>query len=363
MSRPDQDDSDKRYDPTPQKLEKARVRGEVALSNDLSVAASYAGFVIAAVAVGAGAISAFGTTLSTLLDQPDRLALHIFDGPTSAPLGGLVLGLFHALVPWFAIPFAVVLISLLGQRAIVFAPTKLTPKLSRISPLSNARNKFGRSGFFEFFKSFAKLVLYSICLGLFLNARLPEMVGAVASGPRIGLVLMAEFCIDFMLLALLIASGLGIIDFVWQKGEHRRKNMMSHKELADETKESEGDPHLKQHRRFRAQALAGSQMMAAVPKADVVIVNPTHFAVALKWDRRPGTAPVCVAKGVDELAAAIRTAAQGAGVPIHHDPVTARALHATVDINQEIAPDHYAPVAAAIRFAEDMRRRARSKAI
>ena len=99
-------------------------------------------------------------------------------------------------------------------------------------------------------------------------------------------------------------------------------------------------------------------MMADVPTASVVIVNPTHYAVALKWGGGAGTAPVCVAKGVDEIAARIRDVAAGHAVPIHADPPTARALHATVDIGEEIAPDHYQAVAAAIRFAQAMRQKA-----
>ena len=104
-----------------------------------------------------------------------------------------------------------------------------------------------------------------------------------------------------------------------------------------------------------------NRMMADVPTADVVVVNPTHYAVALKWNRTPGAAPVCVAKGVDEVAASIREAANLAGVPLHHDPPTARALHATTDLGQEISEEHYRAVAAAIRFAEQMRKRAKGR--
>jgi len=137
-----------------------------------------------------------------------------------------------------------------------------------------------------------------------------------------------------------------------------RKNMMSRKDLTDEAKDSEGDPHMKQKRRQRAQEIALSQMIQDVPDADVIIVNPTHYAVALKWSRLPGEAPVCVAKGVDEVAKTIRKVAQEAGVPIRSDPPVARALHATVEIGQEIPPEHYRAIAAAIRFAEAMKKRA-----
>ena len=108
-------------------------------------------------------------------------------------------------------------------------------------------------------------------------------------------------------------------------------------------------------------SIAQNQMMAEVPKADVIIVNPTHYAVALKWSRLPGEAPICVAKGVDEIARAIRETAQEAGVPIHSDPPTARSLYATAEIGEEIGPDFYRAVAAAIRFAEAMREKAKNR--
>jgi len=132
---------------------------------------------------------------------------------------------------------------------------------------------------------------------------------------------------------------------------------MSRQEMVDESKESEGDPHLKQERRQRAQANATSQMMSDIPDADVVVVNPTHYAVVLKWNRLPGAAPICVAKGVDKIADQIRKIANENGVPIHSDPPTARTLHSIVQIGAEVPPELYAAVAAAIRFSEKMKLR------
>jgi flagellar biosynthetic protein FlhB len=252
-----------------------------------------------------------------------------------------------------------VVLSIAGQRALVFAPSKLAPKLSRISLLSNAKNKFGRGGLFEFAKSFTKLCVYSICLTFFIRARMPEMIAATQTNPRLVLALLAELCTAFLFIVVLISTTIGGIDALWQHFEHLRKNRMSHKEIMDETKNAEGDPHLKQERRQRAMAIAQNQMMADVPKADVVIVNPTHYAVALKWSRKPGEAPKCVAKGVDEVAGSIRRVAAEAGVPLHRDPQTARSLFATVEIGQQIPVDFYPAVAAAIRFAESMRGKAR----
>jgi flagellar biosynthetic protein FlhB len=134
--------------------------------------------------------------------------------------------------------------------------------------------------------------------------------------------------------------------------------MMTRQEMTEEHKESEGDPHFRAHRRQRGQEIAMNRMLRAVPEADVVLVNPTHYAVALKWNRKDGRAPVCIAKGRDEVAARIRERANAAGVPVHRDPPTARALHAALDIGDEIGREHYQAVAAAIRFAEAMRKKA-----
>jgi flagellar biosynthesis protein FlhB len=198
----------------------------------------------------------------------------------------------------------------------------------------------------------------AVILGFFIAARLPEILTTMALDPGMAMSVLLKLATAFLMIVLLVNGVIGGIDFLWQRGEHVRKLRMSHKEMMDEFKESEGDPHVKQQRRQRGYDIAMNRMLADVPKADVVLVNPTHYAVALKWSRAKGTAPVCVAKGVDEIAARIREAAAEAGVPIHRDAPTARALHATVEIGEEVRPEHYQAVAAAIRFAEAMRKKA-----
>jgi len=355
-----QDDTDKSHEPTRHKLEEARKKGELARSADLNTAAAYGGFLLAAIAAGSASVDRISSALMPLLDQPERLAQLVFEGSAAAPLAGLMMAIVLGLAAWFLIPAGCALASVAAQRAFVVAPTKVKPKLSRLDLWKNAKNKYGPSGLFEFAKSFAKLLLYSLLLGAFLSLRLSDMAGALHAEPHIIGALMVDMMVEFMSVVLLIALAIGAVDYVWQHFDHMRKNRMSHKEVRDEHKQHEGDPHMKQERRQRATRIAGEQMMADVPEADVVIVNPTHYAVALKWSRLPGAAPVCVAKGVDHVALAIRDMALSSGVPVRHDPPTARALHATTAIGQEIAPDHYRAVAAAIRFAETIRRKARS---
>ncbi|WIY26757.1 flagellar type III secretion system protein FlhB [Parasedimentitalea psychrophila] len=355
------DDTDKSFDPTPEKLRKAREKGEVAKSTDLSVAAAYAGLVIAFYSMGGESVRSLGSALMAFLDQPERLAPLFFEGPAAAPTGGLMMAVTGAVLPWFFIPFILVLLSIIGQKALVFAPSKLAMKLSRISVISNAKNKFGRAGLFEFGKSFTKLVLYSVCLGFYMNLRLPEMIAASATSAFTVVALLAQLGMEFLGISLVISLVVGVLDAGFQHAEHHRKNMMSRKEIQDETKDSEGDPQMKAKRRQRAMEISMNSMIAEVPKADVIIVNPTHYAVALQWGRERGTAPTCIAKGVDEVAAVIRQIANENAIPIHSDPPTARALHATIEIGGEILEEHYAPVAAAIQFAEKMRQRAKGQ--
>lgn len=356
------DDSDKSFDATPQKLLEARKKGEIAKSNELLAAAAYAGLLLALAAFGSSSLTQLGTTLAILLEQSHKIAPLFSDGSAKPLAQGMMRSIFAALTPIFLLPALAVLLALFAQKAIVFAPSKLAPKISRISLISNAKNKFGRAGFFEFFKSFAKLLIYSVCLAFFIETRLNEMITALQSNPFNAISLLAEICLSFLFIVVIVSGIIGAIDAVWQHFEHLRKHKMSRKEVMDETKNSEGDPHVKQQRRQKAHEIVSQQMMADVPTADVIVVNPTHFAVALKWHRRAGEAPICVAKGVDEIALKIRELATENFVPIHSDPPTARALHATANIGDQIAPEHYQAVAAAIRFAEAMRQRAKGKA-
>ena len=356
-----EEDDDKQFDPSQKKLDDAREKGEFPKSTDLTTAAAYAGLLLVCVSVGPASLIGTGSVLEVLLDQADEMAALTLSGSPQPVLAGLVLAVAAKMAPWFGLPAAFALLSIAAQRAFVIAPSRIAPKLSKISPLQGAKNKFGRQGFFEFIKSFAKLMLYGAVLGVYLVTQRDRMVAAMSLSPGMITVELGRMVVTLLLLVLAIAGTLGVVDLLWQRAEHMRRHRMSRKEMMDEMKESEGDPAMKQMRRQKAVEIAMNQMLADVPKASVVIVNPTHYAVALSWAGTAGSAPVCVAKGVDEIAARIREVATDNGVPIHADPPTARALHATVEIGHEIAPDQYQAVATAIRFAQTMRAKAKGR--
>lgn len=359
MSAQEDDQNDKSFEPTPQKLLEARKRGEIARSLEILTAASYFGLFISLSIFGFSHLTQLGGMMTVLIDQSAQLAPLFFEGGAATPTQGILGSMAWAVLPFFALPASAVLAVLLATRGIVFAPVKIQPKLSKISVIANAKNKFGRNGLFQFSLSFVKLNIYSLCLFAFLYFRLDQLVASIRFSPQNIVSLLATICIEFLMVVVIVSALIGGTDAIWQYFEHRRKNRMSRKEILDETKNSEGDPHMKQERRQRGQAKLASSMVKDVSAADVIIVNPTHFSVALRWDRKPGQAPVCVAKGIDHMALKIREIAIENAVPIYSDPPTARALHATTDIGAQILPEQYKAVAAAIRFAENMREKAK----
>lgn len=355
-----EDDSDKQHEASQKKLADMRKEGQIARSQDMFSAAAYGGMLLAIVGPGFWAVAQGGAALTAILADADAHASAL----TATGRPHFPFLIFPVLLPFaifLLIPAIAVLAMITVQRAWLITPKNLAPKLSRISPVANAANKFGLNGLFEFAKSFLKLLLISVVLGVFLLRHLDQVIGTLALQPAGSMAVLFLMLRDFLVVVVAIAVVLGGLDYLWQVLRHRQRARMSRQEVQDEHKESEGDPHVKSQRRQRGQDYAMNRMLQDVPTADVVIVNPTHYAVALKWNRQSGRAPICVAKGVDEIAARIRERANLAGVPIHSDPPTARALHAALKIGDEIDRSHYKAVAAAIRFAEAMRQKARER--
>ncbi|WP_323036585.1 flagellar type III secretion system protein FlhB [Pararhodobacter sp.] len=356
----DDSDAERPHEATERKLQEARKRGEIPRTADITAAAAAIGILSLALLPGGWVPTRIGAIGQGLLTRPEDFATVLLGGGTA--FAGTLLGQIGlALAPVAVVPGVLVIAVLFAVKGLVFAPEKLSPKLSRVSPLSNAKNKFGPSGLMEFAKSATKLCIYGTILWFFLLARMPELLAGLSQSPGPLSALMMRLIAEFMAIVVLVMVLIGVLDYLWQVFDHKRRQRMSHQELREDHKAAEGDPHAKQQRRQRGHDIATNKMLKDVPKASVVVVNPTHYAVALAWEANSAGAPVCVAKGTDEIAARIREIAKESGVPIHSDPPTARALFAATRIGDEIAPDHYQAVAAAIRFAEHMRALARKR--
>ncbi len=346
-------DDAKSHAPTPQKLHKAREMGDVPYSTEVTAAATY-GALLAAITFGGGwSAIRLGEALSPFFRHPQDLAQALMSTTDGDYLTGLIAQIFAALAPIFAALALAAAASILAQRAVAFAPSKIKPKIARLSVIDNAKQKFGPSGLFDFAKNLIKLFTLLAIMGFAYRGRFADLTGLAAQPATALMPTLLREAVFFLGLTTVTAMAVAAVDLPWRRAEHEKRQRMTFEELKREGKETEGDPGMKGALREKGRALAMNRMMADVPKANVVLVNPTHYAVALSWDRDGGAAPVCVAKGVDEIAARIRKAAAEAGVPIRRDPPTARAIFATVDIGEEVRREHYAAVAAAIHYADE----------
>lgn len=355
------DGSEKPFEATPRKIEEARKRGEMPISQDLVTFGVYAAVLLTIIGLGAWSANRISVSMMPYIAAPDRLAEHIFSANGLAWHLHILGGLAPAIAIWLGIPFLFAVAVAFLQGALVFSGQKLQPKINRISPIKNAKQKYGSDGLFNFLKSFVKLTIYSLVLFAVFQMQVETIVALSALPVSESLQIIQNLCLQFLAVSAAVMFVIAIVDFLWQRAQFMHRQRMSFKEMKDELKESEGDPYTRQARRQKAYDIATNQMLADVPEADVVVVNPEHYAVALKWERAPGTAPVCVAKGVDEIAKRIREVAREHAVPIRRDPPAARSIFVTVDIGAEIPAEQYQAIAAAIRFADAMRLKARQR--
>lgn len=351
MSGDNESSQEKSFDATQGKIEDARKKGDIAKSAEVASIALYCGVAIAVLTIGGTTGYKAISQLSGILTYPIEAGDLILTGGAATDLLGKVVLLF---VPLLLIMVTAVLLSLVAQRTIIFAPEKIQPKLSKISPLSNVKQKYGRDGMAEFAKRAVKLVIICIAAGYYLIRLTGEISHEI--GRPAGYLFQKLAAESLLLLVWMIAATILIaaVDLPFAQWSHLLKLRMTREEVKDENKKNEGDPMMKSQRRARAREISNSTMLNDVATANVVIVNPTHYSVALRWDRAGGGAPLCVAKGVDSLAFAIRERAKEHGILIHSDPPCARAMHATVDVGEEIRPEHYAAVASAIHLAETL---------
>lgn len=352
---------EKSFDASETKVKKSRDKGETPQSTEANTLMLYIGLAVSIVIFGKLVASNALISLSSMLEYPEDMSKALLDSQT-ARFGGNGAAEFLwkpilALGPVFMLLILAIIVSLVLQRAIVVAPSKLKPKLSRLSPISNAKQKYGMTGMVEFGKRFFKLAFISSVAMFFFFTLLKELPGMSAIPYALIVPEMYKSALQLILFMIIAMGLITLVDLPYSWFAHMKKLRMTFKEVKDESKESEGDPHLKGERRRRAIALSQATMLNDVVMADVIIVNPTHYAVALKWQREQKTVPVLLAKGVDELAARIRQKAKENDIPIHSDPPCARSIYAGVEVGDVIKPEHYAAVAASIHFADSLKRK------
>ena len=339
--------------PTAKRLDEARKHGQVPRSPELAAAA--------VVLVTGSGLELFGRhaaqTLSALMRS--GLALRraqVFDeSALFGTLAGCGAQALQACAPFLLLTLAAALAAPLALGGWNFSFEALVPDFTRLSPLNGAQRIFTARSLVELGKAYAKFVVIALIGGAFIWRSSGRLL-ALGNEPLEREIADAAALSGNALLAL--AGGLGVIaaiDVPWQLFNHRRQLRMSRQEIRDELKESEGSPEVRGRIRRMQQDVARRRMMQEVPKADVVVVNPTHFAVALRYDERRMRAPAVVAKGADEVAARIREVAAEHRVPIFEAPPLARALHRAVPIGGEIPTSLYVAVAQVLTYVYQVR--------
>jgi flagellar biosynthesis protein FlhB len=325
-------------------MDQARERGEVPVAREAPIACLYVAALVGLLLLSGTIAQRIGEIVLPLLDQPDALLDLTADGwRDTGRAVALALGL--AIVPFFALTMGGTLLPYLLQNSVTIAPDRVMPKLSHLSPSSGLKRMFGGRALFEFVKSLVKMIVVGICAYVVARPIYDRSVGLVA----MDLVLLPQMLLRsvflILLSATLISVAIAAVDTPYQHWAHRRRMRMTLQEMREELRESEGDPHVRARRRMLRRKRARNRMMHDVPKATVIITNPTHVAVALRYRRGEDAAPVVVAKGEELVALRIRQVAREHGIAIVENPPLARVLNSTVEVGDTIPHEHFEMVA------------------
>jgi len=347
------DASDKTEDPTQKRLDDAHDRGDVAKSQEINT-----WFVISGATL---TLSTFSGSIGDGIVMPLRnLIANSWMIHTDGPgLLALAQSLEYVLVAALGVPLLMLALAAIAgnivQHRLVWSAESLKPKLSKISPAAGAKRIFGKQAAANFAKGLFKVVALGAVMAAILWPERHRLEAFVRFDP--GSILGATNSLTLHLLGAVVAmlSIVAIADYFFQYRQWFERQKMSLQDMKEEFKQSEGDPQVKGRIRQLRQARMKKRMMAAVPKASVIITNPTHYAVAL-WYERGMTAPICVAKGVDLIARKIREIATEHDIPIVENVPLARALYATVEIDAQIPVEHYHAVAEIIGYVMGLRR-------
>jgi len=343
-----EDKDSKTEEPTSKRMGKAWNEGNIPVSQEIkSVAVLLGGLVVVAV-LAPWVARNMTSYMRSFLERPESMVVDI------ETFQSFVLGVVLEVGLYLAFPMFVLVVAALlgtwGQIGFVYTPKKLEPKLSNISPISGLGRMFSTTSLVEAGKGIFKMAIVGGLIGFLVFPAMSHPDKMIDQSLQVTLAELHRLIVMILFLVVLVMVALAAIDYVYQRWSHKEKLKMTKQEVKDEHKEQEGDPKVKNRIRALRMERHRQRMMAAVPRASVVITNPTHFAVALQYDIDAMGAPRVVAKGVDYLAKRIRQVAESHDVPIIENPPLARALYAAVEVDQEIPQEHYKAVAEVIGY-------------
>lgn len=346
--------------PTPKALQTAREKGQVPKSQDLSGAVLMLGGVVALIALAPMIGEMFERMLRTMLGgniSVDQLSTASIQATSSLA----VYEVMRVMLPVLLIVMVIAYGSQFMQVGFLISADPIMPKFSKISPLGGIKRIYGRKGIAKAIINTLKLSLLIVVSILVIRsqidtiATLPMLPAIVATAAILRMIITIAFILIVVLLML------AVIDYIFQRWQHMQENKMTKQQVKDERRTMEGDPQLKGKRMQMAREIVMQQMAHQVPQADVIVTNPTHFSVAIKYDSDSSSAPKVTVKGADLMAFRIRQLARTHNIPIVERPPLARALYWGVKVGQEISAEHYEAVAELLAYVYRMEGKAQSQ--
>ena len=356
----DSDSGEKTAEPTAKKLSDARKKGQIARSKDLGTMFVLVGSAVAIMLVGGMLTESLSLVMTRTftLTREEVMDIHALYGV----LRGTVTLLIAPLVWIFVIIMIAAFIGNTMLGGMSFSAEAMVPKLSKMSPLAGFKRMFGIKALVELVKSLLKFFVVFIVAYLLLSSLFEEILGLSLEAIPLNFE-HAVTMLQWMFLVLALSIGIiAAIDAPYQTWDHNRQLKMTKQEIKDENKNTEGSPEIKGRIRRAQYEMSQRRMMQDVPDSDVVITNPTHYAVALKYDLEQGGAPMLVAKGIDQMAIHIRTIAKENDVEIIASPALARSLYYCAETNEEIPEELFAAVAQVLAFIFQLNEHKKGKA-
>ncbi|WP_029005588.1 flagellar biosynthesis protein FlhB [Azorhizobium doebereinerae] len=343
------DKESKTEDASEKKISDALEKGNVPFSRETALFASLLGILAVLTFFVINPVRVLTAELTHFLDDPSGFRLMSSDDAIALAWGVLML-LGQFLLPAVLVLGAAGLIASLFQNTPRLVLDRIQPQFSRINPASGWTRIFGKEGHIEFGKSAFKLVVVAIICGMLLYSEQGRVMNAMYSEPLLLPSVMLSLATRLVSAVCVATIVLVALDLVWARFHWHSELKMTKQEVKDEHKQAEGDPMVKARMRSLALQRARQRMISAVPKASLVIANPTHYAIALYYDRQKGGAPLVVAKGADLIALKIREVAERCSIPIIEDKPLARAMYDAIEVDQWIPPEFYRPVAKILYF-------------
>ena len=344
---------------TPKKLRDAKKKGQVAKSNELSPAISLMVFAMAALFMGQLLID--NATIFLRKSLTLNFGMIIDSARARSLIAERIMDFFVMLLPYLSVAVVLGILVNVAQVGFIFTSHPIKPDIKRLNPIEGFKKIFSKKAIFTLAKNLAKLILVFYLTYSTLSKSVAKILNAGSIGTEKLFFFLLVFVKDLVFNIGIIMLGLAILDYVFQRKEFRDNLKMTKQEIKDEYKEMEGNPQIKQARSQKQREIAMSRMMSAIPQADVIVTNPTHLAIALRYDQNKDQAPIVLAKGADYLAGKIREVARENKVPIMENKDLARAIYKRSEIGDYVPIELYQAVAQILALVYQLKEKNKRK--